>query len=70
MLWHSTTKLNLAGALSLAFTGGVDGRRSLAHCSLVRHYLNQCGSWKILYRLVMGILRKLISSPTLILGCW
>ena len=46
-----------------AFTGGVDGRRSLAHCSLVRHYLNQCGSWKSSYRLVMGLLREIDIEP-------
>ena len=46
-----------------AFTGGVDGRRSLTHCSLIRHYLYQCGTWKSSYRLIMGLLQEIDLEP-------
>jgi hypothetical protein len=46
-----------------AFGGGVDGRRSLTHCSLIRHYLYHCGTWKSSYRLVMGLLQEIDVEP-------
>ena len=46
-----------------AFSGGVDGRRSLAHSSLVRHYMYQCGTWKSSYRLVLGLLEEIDTQP-------
>jgi hypothetical protein len=46
-----------------AFTGGSDGRRSLAHASLVRHYMDQCGTWTSSYRLVLGLLEEIDETP-------
>lgn len=46
-----------------AFAGGVDGRRSLTHSSLVRHYMDQCGTWTSSYRLVLGILQEIDVKP-------
>jgi hypothetical protein len=46
-----------------AFTGGSDGRRSLAHASLVRHYMDQCGTWTTSYRLVLGLLDEIEETP-------
>lgn len=46
-----------------AFTAGTDGRRSLAHASLVRHYMNHCGTWTSSYRLVLGLLKEIDKTP-------
>jgi len=46
-----------------AFTGGTDGRRSLAHASLVRHYMDHCGTWTSSYRLVLGLLEEIDETP-------
>ena len=37
-----------------AFSGGVDGRHALTHSSLVRHYMDHCGTWKSSVRLILG----------------
>lgn len=46
-----------------SFTGGSDGLRSLAHASLVRHYMDQCGSWTSSYRLVLGLVEEIDATP-------
>ncbi|HWY87324.1 MAG TPA: hypothetical protein VNX28_11395 [Gemmataceae bacterium] len=46
-----------------AFTGGADGRRSLTHGSLVRHYMDRCGKWTSSYRLVLGLLDEIDDPP-------
>ncbi|MBI4569997.1 MAG: hypothetical protein HY719_16510 [Planctomycetes bacterium] len=46
-----------------AMAGGVDGRRMLAHASLVRRYLNQCGTWVSSYRLVLALVATLPVTP-------
>ncbi|HUY90247.1 MAG TPA: hypothetical protein VMV10_16030 [Pirellulales bacterium] len=46
-----------------AFTGGADGRRSLAHASLVRHYIDHCNTWTSSYRLVLGLLEEIDETP-------
>jgi hypothetical protein len=46
-----------------AFSSGVDGRRSLTHSSLVRHYMDRCGTWKSSYRLVLGLLEEIDVQP-------
>lgn len=46
-----------------AFTAGVDGRRSLAHSSLVRHYMDHCGTWTSSYRLVLALLEEIDETP-------
>jgi hypothetical protein len=46
-----------------AFSGGVDGRRSLTHSSLIRHYMDHCGTWKSSYRLVLGLVEEIDMQP-------
>ena len=56
-------KIHPRWGLISAFGGGVDGRRSLAHSSLVRHYMDRCGTWTSSYRLVLGLLQEIDVQP-------
>jgi hypothetical protein len=56
-------KLKKKWVLISAFTSGVDGRRSLAHSSLIRHYMDHCGTWTSSYRLVLGLLQEFAVEP-------
>lgn len=46
-----------------AFSGGLDGRRSLVHAAFVRRYMNRCGSWRSSYRLVLALLQEIDIRP-------
>jgi hypothetical protein len=46
-----------------SFTGGLDGRRALAHGCLVRRYMDNCDSWKSSYRLVLAFLQEIDEEP-------
>ncbi len=46
-----------------AFSGGVDGRRSLTHSSLVRRYMKHCDNWTSSYRLVLALLEEIDILP-------
>ena len=46
-----------------AFSGGLDGRRSLAHAAFVRRYMDRCGSWQSSYRLVLALLQEVDVTP-------
>ena len=46
-----------------ALTAGADGRRSLAHACLIRHYLEHCGTWTSSYRLILGLLQEIDDTP-------
>ncbi len=46
-----------------AFSGGLDGRRSLAHAALVRRYMDHCGTWVGSYRLVLAFVQELDIEP-------
>ena len=46
-----------------AFTGGVDGMRSLAHVSLVRRYMDRCAKWTSSYRLVLSMVQEIDIEP-------
>ncbi len=46
-----------------SFSGGMDGRRSLAHAALVRRYQRNCGTWTSVVRLALGALQELASKP-------
>lgn len=46
-----------------AISGGIDGRRSLTHASLVRRYMDNCGTWKSSYRFVLAVVKDLANSP-------
>lgn len=46
-----------------AMSGGVDGRRSLAHASLIRRYMDHCGTWRSSYRFVLALVQELPTTP-------
>jgi hypothetical protein len=46
-----------------AFAGGVDGRRLLTHSSMVRHYMDHCGTWASSYRLVLALIEEIDVQP-------
>jgi hypothetical protein len=46
-----------------AMSGGLDGRRSLTHASIVRRYMDNCGTWVSSYRFILGILQELSVRP-------
>lgn len=46
-----------------AFSAGADGRRSLAHASLTRHYMDHCGTWTSSYRLILGLIEEIDDQP-------
>lgn len=46
-----------------AFSSGLDGRRSITHASLVRRYMDNCGTWTSSYRLLLAYIQDLDSEP-------
>jgi hypothetical protein len=46
-----------------ALSGGLDGRRTLAHAGLVRRYMARCGTWRSSYRLVLALVQELPIQP-------
>jgi hypothetical protein len=46
-----------------SLSGGLDGRRSVAHAGLVRRYMDKCGTWRSSYRLVLALLQELPTEP-------
>ncbi len=46
-----------------SFSGGLDGRRSLAHAALIRRYMNHCGTWTSSYRLILASLQEIDCKP-------
>lgn len=46
-----------------AMSGGIDGRRGLAHAGLIRRYMDQCGTWKSSYRLILALVQELHVEP-------
>jgi len=55
-------KIKPAWGFIQSFSGGLDGRRSLAHASLIRRYLQHCGTWVSSYRLILGMLQEIDSA--------
>jgi hypothetical protein len=47
-----------------AFAGSCDGRHGLAHASLVRRYMNKCGSWTSSYRHILGLVQDMDATPS------
>ena len=45
------------------FTSGLDGRRALTHCGLVRRYMDRCGTWQSSYRLVLELVEEIHIAP-------
>jgi hypothetical protein len=46
-----------------SLAGGNDGRRALAHSSLVRRYMANCGTWRSSYRFVLALVQELPRTP-------
>lgn len=46
-----------------SLAGGVDGRRALAHASVIRRYMANCGTWTSSYRLVLSMVQGLQDVP-------
>jgi len=46
-----------------SFAGTCDGLRSIAHVSLVRRYIDTCGSWESSYRHVLSLLQDIDITP-------
>lgn len=46
-----------------AMSGGIDGRRSLTHASLIRRYMDNCGTWRSSYRFMLALVQELSSTP-------
>ena len=46
-----------------AMSGGIDGRRALTHASLIRRYMDNCGTWKSSYRFVLAMIQELPRTP-------
>lgn len=45
------------------FSGGLDGRRSLAHAALIRRYMDRCGTWASSYRLILAMIQEIATTP-------
>jgi hypothetical protein len=56
-------KTNRRWVFIQAFSAGADGRRSLAHSCLVRHYMDHCDTWTSSYRLVLGLVQEIDNTP-------
>jgi hypothetical protein len=50
-------------AFILGFTGGVDGRRSLAYSAFVRRYMDKCETWRSSYRLILALVDEIDQEP-------
>ncbi len=46
-----------------SMAGGVDGRRLLAHSSLVRRYMANCGTWRSSYRFALSVIKEMSQRP-------
>ena len=51
-----------------ALSGGIDGRRSLTQASLIRRYMDTCGTWRSSYRFVLALVQELPSTPQFLDG--
>jgi len=47
-----------------AMAGGIDGRRSITHASLIRRYMDNCGTWKSSYRFILAMIQELPTTPS------
>lgn len=46
-----------------SMAGGADGRRLLAHSSLVRRFMTNCGTWRSSYRLALSVVQEVSQPP-------
>ncbi len=47
-----------------SFAGSIDGRRSLVHGCLSRRYLDNCGTWRSSYRIVLSLVQGMTIFAT------
>ena len=47
-----------------SLSGGVDGRRLLAHSSIVRRYMANCGTWRSSYRFALSTIKEVSEHPS------
>jgi hypothetical protein len=57
-------KTKPAWVLLQAMSGGIDGRRAVTHASLIRRYMDNCGTWKSSYRFVLAMIQDLAVTPS------
>jgi len=46
-----------------SLAGGADGKRLLAHSSLVRRYMANCGTWRSSYRFALSVINEVSQRP-------
>ncbi len=46
-----------------SMAGGADGKRLLAHSSLVRRYMTNCGTWRSSYRFALSVIKEVSQRP-------
>jgi hypothetical protein len=46
-----------------SMAGGADGKRQLAHSSLVRRYMTNCGTWRSSYRFALSVIEEVSQRP-------
>jgi len=46
-----------------SFAGGSDGRRALAHASVIRRYMANCRTWRSSYRFALSLVQELPITP-------
>jgi len=65
-LTHAIAQYHKAGkswVFIQSIAAGIDGRRSIAYASLVRRYVGKCETWKSSYRLFLGFVQEVDSTP-------
>lgn len=68
---HDSLTQNLAHSYKIkpawlfvqSLAGGSDGRRAVAHSSLVRRYMANCETWRSSYRFVLTLVQELPRTP-------
>ena len=46
-----------------SLAGGNDGRRAIAHSSVVRRYMSNCDTWRSSYRFILSLIQELPRTP-------
>ena len=46
-----------------AMSSGIDGRRAVTQASLVRRYMDNCGTWESSYRFILAMIQELPTTP-------
>ena len=62
ILAHSN-KITPTWVFVQSIAGGADGKRLLAHASLVRRYMTNCGTWRSSYRFALSVIKEVSQRP-------